>query len=605
MNTYSSVALRQWLNGVGAIATAVNASMPLPELLDLIADTACALTGYDASAVLVPDEHGRALIISGAAGLPANYVADVNDRRTVALDSGPLSEGPSTRAFRQQTYVAITDILADGSFAPWADLAHRHGYRAIASVPLVIGDESVGTLTCYRSEVHEFGEDELTLLATLAKQAATALQSSRTINSLTRQRALSEQAEAIHRELTGVALRAGGVQGVADTLVRLLGRPVLITDANNAVVATAAHRGVQLAPARAEDAGIDGEDPDRDEADRVSVQVLLGSEVVARLWLTGPADELSELDMRAIEHAALVCSLEFVRMRTADEVELSLRADLLTDLLSGTPAEELTTRAAALGHDLTIGHTVLVAATDDPPTTESSRALLRAVRGIASRSEPRPLLAAVGGHVVALWPETVRGLTPVNAADYIRSAARRAVTGSATVIVGRRCGRIEEASAAVGTARGALELARLHGTDRTLTLPDLGIYGLLLQLDDPTELVGYSEQVVGPLREYDGRKNARLLDTVRAYLDHGMSVASTAEALFVHPNTVGLRLKRVEQLVGFSLQPPEALLRLKVALMADEVLGGKHPLRPETERGTMPRSGRLRGSSHSRTDDVC
>lgn len=113
------------------------------------------------------------------------------------------------------------------------------------------------------------------------------------------------------------------------------------------------------------------------------------------------------------------------------------------------------------------------------------------------------------------------------------------------------------------------------------------------------------------MREYDDRKNAELVDTVRRYLDEGMTVARTAAAMFVHPNTIGLRLKRVEELVGVSLQQPEALLRLKVALMADEVFGGAtghgpEPAPPDPRLGrpnAAPRStrssNRIRSSSRA------
>ena len=64
VQTYSSNEVRRWLAGVGSIAAAVNATAPLPELLDLIARTACELTGYEASGVLLVDEARRSLRIS-------------------------------------------------------------------------------------------------------------------------------------------------------------------------------------------------------------------------------------------------------------------------------------------------------------------------------------------------------------------------------------------------------------------------------------------------------------------------------------------------------------------------------------------------------------
>jgi DNA-binding PucR family transcriptional regulator len=120
--------------------------------------------------------------------------------------------------------------------------------------------------------------------------------------------------------------------------------------------------------------------------------------------------------------------------------------------------------------------------------------------------------------------------------------------------------------------RGALELARLQGyRDRTITLPGLGFYGLLLQLDDLSVLGRFADETLGPLRDYDDARKTNLVETLRSYLAHDLSTARTAKALFVHPNTVTLRLKRIESLLGLQLARPESLLQLNAALMAHDI----------------------------------
>ena len=44
-----------------------------------------------------------------------------------------------------------------------------------------------------------------------------------------------------------------------------------------------------------------------------------------------------------------------------------------------------------------------------------------------------------------------------------------------------------------------------------------------------------------------------LLDTLTAYLEQGSSLAASARMLFVHPNTVRYRLKRVTELTGYTV----------------------------------------------------
>ena len=61
---------------------------------------------------------------------------------------------------------------------------------------------------------------------------------------------------------------------------------------------------------------------------------------------------------------------------------------------AGTPPTSLASRAAALRHDMTAVHTVLVASVDRPGQA-AERGLLWAVRAVAAQQEPRPLVAAI------------------------------------------------------------------------------------------------------------------------------------------------------------------------------------------------------------------
>lgn len=57
-----------------------------------------------------------------------------------------------------------------------------------------------------------------------------------------------------------------------------------------------------------------------------------------------------------------------------------------------------------------------------------------------------------------------------------------------------------------------------------------------------------------------------VIDTLAAYLDAGSSVEATARALFVHPNTVRYRLRRVTELSGFTTSDPRDAFALRLAL---------------------------------------
>jgi hypothetical protein len=58
-----------------------------------------------------------------------------------------------------------------------------------------------------------------------------------------------------------------------------------------------------------------------------------------------------------------------------------------------------------------------------------------------------------------------------------------------------------------------------------------------------------------------------LLDTLDAYLGNGGSLEPAARTLFVHPNTMRYRLRRIEELTGRDPWDPRDLLALQIAVM--------------------------------------
>jgi len=141
----------------------------------------------------------------------------------------------------------------------------------------------------------------------------------------------------------------------------------------------------------------------------------------------------------------------------------------------------------------------------------------------------------------------------------------RSVPGviSATVAV---AGPVSGHPQAFRTARGALELAVAGGrTDVTVTLDRLGVAGLLLQLDDTTQLIGFADRTLGAVREHDAARGTHLLATLRHYLSHGQSRAATAAALHLHPNPVTQRPARIQALTGLDLTDTAAAVQLRAA----------------------------------------
>ena len=57
-----------------------------------------------------------------------------------------------------------------------------------------------------------------------------------------------------------------------------------------------------------------------------------------------------------------------------------------------------------------------------------------------------------------------------------------------------------------------------------------------------------------------------LYDTASAYLERTPSLEATARALFIHPNTVRYRLRRIADVTGYSPTDVRGAFTLRVAL---------------------------------------
>jgi DNA-binding PucR family transcriptional regulator len=61
--------------------------------------------------------------------------------------------------------------------------------------------------------------------------------------------------------------------------------------------------------------------------------------------------------------------------------------------------------------------------------------------------------------------------------------------------------------------------------------------------------------------------SSELLMTLWCYLDNGRSLEATARELFVHPNTVRYRLKRISEVIGYDATGAREAVILQSALI--------------------------------------
>ncbi|WP_181039000.1 GAF domain-containing protein [Arthrobacter sp. Y81] len=583
-----SLEVRRWLDSVRIITQTVATGKPLIEVLNLIAETAGSLMGYEFCGVLLPDASGRKLTIEGSSGLSVEYIDHVNADHPVLLQQDVSAEAPSSTAFRTGRPVAIADIQANLQFAPWGGVAKEQGYRSMISVPLMESQDTViGTLNCYRAGVHEFGRQEIALLAVLADHAAIALTTARLRSAeaarleelvllnreLQLQRDLLQKSEDIHQKLTEIALRGAGVPGIATALSILISRAILIEDMQGTMI------GSSNPAAKFPDDRTRADKREDETSEFLRHPVLLDENEVARIWIASGPEPLTAIDGRAVEHAAVVTSLEILRIRTAEEAQWRLQGEVLNDLLSGEPSAmtKLVARADRLGHDLTVEHFMVGVSLAHVGQSDLDAGLQQALRRINAWTEqmrPRPLSAVHHDRIVVLVPASiVHSMSEVDLAERIRKlAASRRPDAVATAVSLGPCRELNVYTRSYRSVAGALDMLALTGrSDVSVTLAELGLVGLLLQLDDANQLLQYADRTLGPVRAHDCSRKTELVQTLRTYFSTGLVSADTARLLQVHPNTVKQRLRRIQTLTNKDLAHPNDTMELAVALTVGDV----------------------------------
>jgi sugar diacid utilization regulator len=223
-----------------------------------------------------------------------------------------------------------------------------------------------------------------------------------------------------------------------------------------------------------------------------------------------------------------------------------LEALVVDSLLRGEGDATISSRASALGWDGSGQVLVMMGGLGEGTALEH-------VRRIARDRRLDCLCAVQGDRLVVVLGGVDRTGRPGEA------VAEAFAPGP--VVIGPVVGSLTQAKVSADAAHSALRVAHgwidaprpVHADD---LLPERALAG-----DDEARRA-LVEQVHAPLQT----AGATILQTLETYLGQGSSIEATARTLFVHPNTVRYRLKRVTEVTGLSPSNARDCYVLRLAL---------------------------------------
>jgi len=147
----------------------VNSSLDLDTILDRVVKVAKKLLNADSTAITMIDE--------GSGGLQRILAAQGHSQETVEQFRQKPDEGIGGWVMQERKPLAVHDVEKDPRFSN--SLLKAEGIRAVLCVPILIEGKALGALYADHRQAHNFSEEEIKLLYTLANQAATAIRNAR------------------------------------------------------------------------------------------------------------------------------------------------------------------------------------------------------------------------------------------------------------------------------------------------------------------------------------------------------------------------------------------------------------------------------------------
>jgi GAF domain-containing protein len=597
----------------------LSSNLRLEIVLQAIVDRARTLIGSDVSYITLSDESTQTIYMRVTSGVRRPSFNDIRLN---------LGEGLGGLVAKEWRAIYTSDYLNDARFRhrPEVDEEVREeGIKSILGVPMRVGGKTIGVLYVANRGVTSFTDADVSLLSSLADHAAMAIENARLFeqakdaadrmneaNDLIRnQLHRLEHTESVHRQLTELVLGGEGLEAIARVISQLIGRSLMVVDANLRLLAAAGdspdpfgrklrrsqripaecledvsfaqgfREGRGLRPARVRPSRPSGSLP------RLLTPVVAKGEVLGYFLVPADEEEPTEEMEVVLEQAARVAALEMLKERSVVEIEERTRGEFLEELLAERPPprDVLRKRGSQLGMNLDRVHRVLVFQVDEPSGGDPGAALLgRRARQLLAVS----LREAAGASFAAERRDIVIGLIPedsnegrlvfdgVTLAEKIKAQVEREEPGAdVTAIVTAPCRSFAEYRREVRLAEKALHFfTEIERVGIVVELGRLGLVPILLEEKSREEIEESVERVLGPLLEYDAQRGTSLVDTLEAYFLSLGNAARAAERCHVHLNSVYYRLERIREVLSRDFEQPEIALDLQVALRARRLLAG-------------------------------
>lgn len=305
--------------------------------------------------------------------------------------------------------------------------------------------------------------------------------------------------------------------------------------------------------------------------------IVYKGEVIGALGMTGAPEYVDKFVELGALYALLFIEQEDMKQRVFQEQRV--RESILLDLFTGRclkDADFFLQRLAGLNYRLDKAHRV-IAVRLEALEHQTDMILCQQIKDrltdllAGKRICGAPLIGCfVQSHLALLAPVQSKPCAPERFAAEVKDlydCLRQATGNQVLIAIDGVCESWTDIPAAFAQAKGTLEIAcRYNQKDGVICSDDYLTEYTLLHIP-AQERQRFTSTVLGKLCTGKPRQRELLLQTLRTYFQNDMNAQKTAEELFIHRNTLNMRLNKIREWSGLSPQRFQDAFNLRMAII--------------------------------------
>ncbi|MCB4790722.1 MAG: GAF and ANTAR domain-containing protein [Elusimicrobia bacterium] len=157
------------LETIARLSRSIVSNTYLYEILQLIVTMTAQTMNSKICSLMLYNEKTHELKIEATQSLSEDYTK-----------KPPIKVGQSVsgKALELKQPVTVLDVTTEPNYN-YPEIARREGLCSMIAVPMLVKDKPVGVINCYTTEKHNFSEEEINVLQTIAIQSAIAIENTR------------------------------------------------------------------------------------------------------------------------------------------------------------------------------------------------------------------------------------------------------------------------------------------------------------------------------------------------------------------------------------------------------------------------------------------